>query len=72
MSQAREMKAREYNTTILAHNIIPVTQVQLGPTRNSNTFKSQTFDQTPQPQSTKHDIIFADKPLQKPVMRASY
>jgi hypothetical protein len=49
MSQARQMKAREYNTTIIAHNITPANQVQIGPTRNSNTFKSQTFDQTPQP-----------------------
>ena len=68
--QAKQMKLKEYGTNILAHTELKSSNSTKG--RNSNTFISNAFNGAPSSQTSKHQIIFAEKPLQHDVMRASY
>jgi hypothetical protein len=63
-------KLKEYHTNILAHTDLKTSNSTKG--RNSDTFKSNAFCTAPPSQINKHAIIFAEKPLQHEVMRASY
>ncbi len=64
------MKLKEYNTNILDHT--EVKSAHSTKSRTTNTFISNAFNTTPTSQVNKHQIIFAEKPLNHGVMRASY
>ena len=75
MAEARQLKQREYNTNVIAHD----QTVSTAPThdhRNTNTFRSLALEQTPVNQkvlkSRTHENIFGQKQMAKPVTRASY
>jgi hypothetical protein len=63
------MKNKEYGTNILAHDCS--SQNQNRNDRNTNTFVSNVFANTPQMAKTKK-IFFRENPYQKPNMRSSY
>lgn len=74
MAEAKAMKLREYNPDLLK---IESSQYSTAPASASNIRKTNTFNSTalsnePITVKNKHNNIFANKPLQQPVMRASY
>ena len=75
MAEARQLKAREYYTNVIAHDQT-IQNRACEPHRNTNTFRSLALDQTPVQdkviKARTHDRIFGDKTYADGVTRASY
>ena len=74
MAEARKLKQREYNTNVVAHDNLHIHQQESQGLRNTNTFKSNTFQPQAPPESKLkyHEQIFTERPLANQVTRASY
>ena len=77
MAEARNLKAREYNTNIFGAPDKPSAPVPSTPMRDTNTFKSSAFSTEMDNSSrmrgeNKREGIFKERPLTAQVARASY
>ena len=75
MAEARQLKSREYFTSVIAHDT-SIKDNASKPHRNTNTFRSEALNQTPNQskvvQSRTHENIFYEKAMASQVTRASY